>query len=280
MSINTRTLVEKVFEREVHKEFQESGMMLNACRMRNIKAKSVQFPVMGAQSSNEHVLGAPVEATNGTRRAVNVNVKDYTSASYVEGFLQDKVSFDEKSELAASIAMELGRRRDQVMIDALNRDVTAQTVANNISGSVANLTVAAFRKAGELLDEVGVPSTDRYAIVTPSGINSLLSDSQATSSDFVTVQALTNGTIDTFYGFKIIKIGKNGGLGGLPIDGSNDRTNFFYHKNALGCAISQGPTVRADYVPEKVSDIVVGKLSVGSEVIDGTGVVKVITRES
>ena len=67
-----------------------------------------------------------------------------------------------------------------------------------------NLTVDKIRQAGQILDDNDVDQWDRIAWVSPDGIASLLNDQEATSADYMNVKNLVNGTIDTFYGFRII----------------------------------------------------------------------------
>ena len=68
--------------------------------------------------------------------------------------------------------------------------------------------------------------------------------------------------------------------GGLAKDGSNDRTNFAYHKSAIGCAVGMPPTTKIDYIPEKTSFLVASMISMGAVAIDAAGIVDITTRES
>ncbi len=106
-----------------------------------------------------------------------------------------------------------------------------------------------------------------------------MSETEVTSSDFASVKALVTGDVDTFLGFQFITMGDRD-EGGLAIDGSNDRTCFAFHKDAMGLGISMNQTSRVDYIAEKTSFLVASMFSAGSVAIDADGIVKVTCRES
>jgi hypothetical protein len=65
----------------------------------------------------------------------------------------------------------------------------------------------------------------------------------------------------------------------LAIDGSSDRTTFAWHKAALGFAESMAQSTEINYIAEKTSWLVTGKLSAGATAIDDEGIVILTTRE-
>ena len=68
--------------------------------------------------------------------------------------------------------------------------------------------------------------------------------------------------------------------GGLPVDGSLDRTVFAFHKQAVGMAEGIAPKTEINYVPEKTSFLVASMFSAGAVAIDDDGIVKITCRES
>ena len=72
----------------------------------------------------------------------------------------------------------------------------------------AGLTIAKIREARAILQNNGVdlddPLNEAYLAVTPNQIEDLLGDDKATSADFMNVKALVSGSIDSFYGFKLV----------------------------------------------------------------------------
>jgi hypothetical protein len=279
MSINLGNDLVKVFIEEVKHEFQEAGELREAARVKIVQGNKAQFPVLGKMQATERNLGSPLTTQNKAHNPVEVTVKNYNASAYTDIFQNNQTNFDDVQETAKSVSLALGRQMDQIMIDALDAATSTKTVADNVSGSADNLTLEALQTAAELLDQDGVPDSDRYALVHPSGLHHLLNDTQVSSSDFNSVKALVQGDLDTFYGFKFIKIGDRA-EGGLPVPTSNHRTNFFYHRDALGCAVNMDIQVEINYVPEMGADLVSGFMSCGAKEIDPLGIVTVTTDES
>ncbi|SKB08737.1 hypothetical protein SAMN02745166_05015 [Prosthecobacter debontii] len=68
------------------------------------------------------------------------------------------------------------------------------------------LTVAKLRKANQIIQDGEVEDgAPRVLVVSPQQLADLLATVEATSKDFVAVQGLISGEIDTFMGFKFVK---------------------------------------------------------------------------
>jgi hypothetical protein len=93
------------------------------------------------------------------------------------------------------------------------------------------------------------------------------------------VRALVTGEINTFMGLRFITFGDRD-EGGLPVDGSSDRTLYAFHRDAVGLGIGMNQTSRVDYIPEKTSFLVASMFSAGAVAIDDEGIVKITCRES
>jgi hypothetical protein len=211
--------------------------------------------------------------------SVTLNLSDWNAAEYSDIFSQAKVNFDERQELVQVVAAAMGRRQDQLILDALAASSTSLTVANSIGGSNTNLNVAKLREAKRLLDKGNVPFDGRHIIVHANGISSLLSETAVTSSDFNTVKALVQGEINTFLGFQFHVLGDRT-EGGLAIDGSNDRTCFAFHSAAIGYGEGIGMRTEINYIPEKTSWLVNEVFSAGAIAIDAEGIVSITCREA
>jgi hypothetical protein len=270
------------FEPLVHQVYQEMGGKLRSCvRVKNVKGeKTHKFPVMGKGTAElRGAMHSDVTPMNLTHAPVSVSVSEYVAADYTDIFKSNQVNFDEKLEVAKSIAMALTRREDQIILNALDAASSSLTVADTISGSADNLTLAALRESARLLDGQGVPSGDRVIVVHPDGLHHLLADTTVTSDDFNTVKALVNGDLDTFYGFKFVKIADMA-EGGLPVPSSNHRTNYAWHKSAMGLVVNMEPKIEINYIPEKLAWLITGTLAAGAVAIDATGIVEITNDES
>jgi len=280
MAIPLSNAFVQLFDREVKQAYQAKAQLVGATRMRrNVEGEVVKFPKVGKGSATLRVPQTDVTPLNVNFSQVSVTLQDWNAAEYSDIFMQQKVNFDEKNELVQVLANAIGRRQDQLILDALAASGTSLTVSNDIGGTDTNLNVAKLREAKKLMDKNNVPPQDRHMIIHANSLASLLSETNVTSSDFNTVKALVNGEIDTYLGFKFHTLGDRS-EGGLAIDGSLDRTLFAFHKQAVGYAEGLAPRTEINYVPEKTSHLVNTILSANAVAIDDEGIVKLTCRES
>lgn len=281
MSIQLPNAAAIQFEAEVKHAFQGMGGDLeNTVRVKSlVNAKTHTFNVMGKGLAAERgALHTEIPLMNVSHTPVTVTTKNYTAAEMTDIFSNEQTPVDERLELAQTIAQALKRRQDQLIIDALEASGTAIDIAKNVSGANANLTVDAIRAAARELDDNNVPDGDRTLVVSPSALHALLGNTEATSSDFMNVKALTTGDLDTFYGFKIIKIGKRE-EGGLPLSGT-ERTLFAYHKSAVGLAVNMEPKVTVNWDDPRGAWRTTGYLSANAVAIDNEGIGKITVDEA
>jgi len=269
-----------LFDAEVKQAYQASRALAGLVRERNnVEGSTVKFPKIGKGSATIRVPQTDVSPLNVTYSQVTATMSDYNAAEYSDIFHQAKVNFDERRELVQVVSNAIGRRMDQLILDALAASSTSLTVSNDIGTTDSNLNVAKLRRAKKLLDAANVPMDGRVAIIHASSLESLLGETQTTSADFNTVRALVSGEIDTFLGFKFVTLGDRS-EGGLPIDGSSDRTVYAFHRDAVGFGIGMNQKTEINYVPEKTSFLVNSMFSAGAVAIDDEGIVKITCRES
>ena len=269
-----------LFDAEVKQAFQGMRSLGGLVRERNgVEGSTVKFPKIGKGSATIRVPQTDVTPLNVTYSQVTATLSDYNAAEYSDIFHQAKVNFDERRELVMVVSNAIGRRMDQLVLDALTASSTSLTVSNDIGGTDTNLNVSKLRRAKKLLDQNNVPAEGRVMVISASGLEGLLGETQTTSTDFNSVQALVSGSIDTFLGFKFITLGDRT-EGGLVIDGSLDRSCFAFHKDAVGMGVGMAQKTEINYVPEKTSFLVNSMFSAGSVAIDDEGIVKITCRES
>tara|TARA_R110002020_G_scaffold284280_2_gene499921 strand:- start:1758 stop:2396 length:639 start_codon:yes stop_codon:yes gene_type:complete len=195
-------------------------------------------------------------------------LQNWNAPEYTDIFDQAEVNFDEKQELADTIAGALGRRCDQLVIDAMDA-ASPTTIAH---GSAA-LSMAKVVEAQVSLRAQGVPNSNLFAAINAKGLGGLLDDSKATSSDFQTVKALVTGDINSLAGFTFVVLDDRS-EGGLTV-ASNTVDSYFFHRDAVGLAIGIDMKTSVDYVPERTSFLCNGMLKAGSVVRDASGLIKV-----
>ena len=282
MSTNLSPAFVQLFEAEVHQAYQAAAVLRGAARMRTgVIGDTVKFPKVGKGQASIRVPQTDVVPINAAFSQVSVTLSDYVASEYSDIFNQQKVNFDERQELAQVVGNAIGRREDQILIDALEAASAGTTVAKTVvtSGSAANsnLNVGKIIAAKKGLDAANVPPTDRHFVVHANNLAGLLSDERAISSDFQTLQALVQGNINQMMGFTFHIVGDRD-EGGLPLSGS-DRTCFAFHRSSLGCAVGIAPKTEINYIPEKTSFLVTSMLSMGAAAIDVEGIVDVVCAE-
>ena len=280
MSIALSNAFVTLFDAEVHQAYQGKAQLVGAVRQRRgVEGSTVQFPKVGRGVATPRISQTDVTPLNVGFDKVTVLLQDWIAAEYSDIFSQQKVNFDERSELVQVLGNAIGRRQDQLILSALSTSSTSLLVGNDVGGTDTNMNVAKLRQAKGLMDKNNVPPTDRHIIVHSNGLQALLGETAVTSSDFNTVKALVSGELNTFLGFTFHVIGDRS-EGGLAIDGSLDRTCFAFHKDAIGYAEGIAPKTEINYVPEKTSFLVASMFSAGATTIDAEGIVSITARES
>ena len=280
MSVSLSNAFVTLFDAEVKQAYQGKAMLVPAVRQRRgVEGSTVKFPKVGRGVATVRVPQTDVTPLNVGFSTVTLTLADFNAAEYSDIFSQAKVNFDERQELVQVVAGAMGRRQDQMILDALNGSSTSLTVANSIGGSTTNMNIAKLREAKRLLDKGNVPPDGRHIIIHANGLSNLLSETSVTSSDFNSVKALVQGEINTYLGFTFHVLGDRS-EGGLPIDGSLDRTCYAFHKDAVGYGEGIAMRTEINYIAEKTSWLVNEVFSAGAIAIDDEGIVKITCRET
>ncbi len=279
MSTSISTSFVTIFDAEVKQAYQNDRQLAGTVRERTgVSGNSYKFNKLGSGVANLHIPQSDVTPMNLTHTQVTATMADYNAAEYSDIFTSGKVLFDERAELVKAVSMAVGRRMDQLVIDALDGAGTSLTVANSIGGSTTNLNVDKVLEAKKLMDQQGVPAEDRFFLCHANNMAAFLDDSDVKTIDVNTTKALAQGTVDSFLGFKFIMVGDRT-EGGLAVDGSSDRTCLAWHKNACGLAINMDKKTEINYIAEKSSFLVNSMFSAGSVGIDTAGIVEITCRE-
>ncbi len=282
MSTNLSPAFVQLFEAEVHQAYQGAAVLRGAARTRTgVVGDTVKFPKVGKGSASVRTPQTDVVPINGSFSSVSVGLTDFVAAEYSDVFNQAKVNFDERQELAQLVGNAIGRREDQIIIDALDAASAGSTVAKTVvttgSATASNLNVGKIIAAKKALDAKNVPATDRHFIIHANNLAGLLGDERAISSDFQTLQALVGGQINQMMGFTFHIVGDRD-EGGLPL-ATADRTCFAFHRSAIGVGVGIAPKTEINYIPQKTSFLITAMLSMGAGAIDVDGIVDVICEE-
>lgn len=280
MSATLSTAFIAQFDAEVKQAYQGAAKLFGTVRTKTgVVGSTHRFPKLGKGLAQPRIPQTDVVPMNVQHSNVTATLEDWNAPEYTDIFNQSKVNFDERRELKEAITSAVGRRMDQLILDEADAGASATQVATSVGGADTGLNVDKLRRAKRLLDAAGVPATERTFVHSAIGLEQLLGETSATSSDFNSVKALVNGEMDTFLGFKFVLI-EDRDEGGLSVAAGDVRKNFAYHKAALGLAIGMQMQTKIDWIAEKTSWLINGTFSAGAAAIDDSGIIEVLTDET
>jgi hypothetical protein len=285
MSTTITTAFVNQFSANVTMLSQQQGSLLRSTvDSESVNGEKAFFDQVGSAAAvarTSRHSDTPLMDTPHTRRMVTL--QDYEYADLIDS--QDKVRLlaDPTSTYSCAAAFSMGRAMDDVIIDAFNASAktgkdgttsTALPAGNIIAHGSAGLTIAKLVTAKKKLDQGSVdPSIMRYIVVTPEQIEDLLNTTAVQSSDFNTVKALVQGTVDTFVGFKFIVSNR------LKDDGTS-RECYAWAMDGMKLAIGQEPVARIDERADKsYSTQIYYSQTIGSTRMEEAKVIQILCNE-
>lgn len=284
MSKNLSNAAVTEFDSEVKHEYQGMKTLRECVTVRTgVTGEAYKFTRMGKGLANQKASQADVTPMDIEHARQTANLNNWNAPEYTDIFDQAEVNFDEKTELAQTIAKAIGRREDQIIIDVM-AGITYATSNDGNADTGRSLTVATnftlneVRAAASHLNDIEAEAGERYFVMRTSALQQLLEDSTVTSTDFNTVKALVNGDLDSYMGFKIKQIGTRT-EGGLP-GAAAARQAFAWQKQAVGIAVGIDMKTTIDWVAQKTSWLANGIYKAGAVVREPQGVFRAIYDET
>ena len=268
MSVSIDQAFVKQFEREVHESYQRQGSKLrNTVRtVGNVNGSSTTFQKIGTGSASTKAINGVVPLMNLEHTNVEVTLQDFYAGDWIDRLDELKINIDERQVIANAGAYALGRKTDELIITALE-GATSNVIADGNTG----LTKAKVLEAFEMFGEADVPDDgQRFAIVGWKQWSELLAIDEFVNADYVGENALPFSTITQakqWLGTLWIP------HSGLPIDGNDVRSCFFYHKNAIGHAIAADVETDVTWHGDRAAHFVNSMMSQGSGLVDEDGVI-------
>lgn len=196
---------------------QKGSRLREAVTVEAVNGEFGYFDQIGATAAIERVSrhsDSPLVNTPHSRR--QVTMRDFEWGDLIDNPDKVKLLVDPSSTYLQSAMWALGRKVDDVLIDAaLGSAKTGKAGATSvplpagqkIAVSASGLTLTKLLSAKEILDKADVdPDDPRYIAVASKQISDLLNTTEIKSSDYNTVKALAQGEIDSFLGFKFIRL--------------------------------------------------------------------------
>jgi len=270
------------FESDVHLSYQRMGSKLrNTVRSRNgVEGDICVFQAVGRGAASTKSRHGKVPVMNASHRAVECRLYDYYAGDWVDQLDEQKIAHDERSVIANSGAYALGRKTDELIIDALdgNTEMAVAVDASPGSGLTAaeGLTKERILRAFETLGEADVPDDgDRFAIIGWRQWGQLLEIEEFANADYVGPDELPwKGTQAKHW------------LGTLwmPHSGltkaEGKRLCYWYHKTAIGHAIGQDVKSDITWHGDRAAHFVNNMMSQGAVVIDPSGIIRLPCTEA
>lgn len=276
------------FDDKVRSEYQSTGILQHNMFYHKMgNAAIMRFNKQGIAYSHEHIANSALILGGVDKSYVDVPITFYDVALTIDPTEQKQMQYNDEEALIREAKSAMGRRRDSVIIDAIAATATTNVIAKNVSGANKGLSLASLMETSSRMDDANIPMEGRCMFVNPRQLRFLMEDTKVTSSDYNTVKSLVSGQIDSFYGFKFIKIPTfsvaQGVLAGIPIDTAATETYayaFVADGTAacpLGVALNTDITLEVDKVATMgFSTLIYMLLGLGAKVIDEKGMFKII----
>lgn len=260
----------KHFQAEVVNAYSQMGSKLKSTvrSKNNIQGASTTFQIIGKGVAATKTRNGQVPTMKLTHTPKECALSDYYAGEWVDSLDELKVGHDERKVVAQAGAYALGRKTDELIIDAL------KTTTTTIGSAAAALTKATILEAFTLLNKEDVPDDgERYAIVSPQAWNQLLSIEEFSSADYVGAKTPFVAGCESrkWLGINFIM------HTGLPATGTGAtaaHTCFIYHKNAVGHAVGMDIKTDITWHGDYAAHFVNNMMSQGACLIDAKGVIK------
>jgi hypothetical protein len=275
MSTSLTAVQQIEFDALVKAQYQSLGFLLrDTVRLRrDVIGNTVSFrKVNQIQAVPTGYLQAVVIQDPGYSQYSAI-LQKYTAPTAVDSVQELTVNFDVKMENAMIVANALGRRSDQIIIDAL-----ALNPGSTVANGGTNFTYTKYTQIIEFFENNAVPLPERFVAMSASGFRSLLAQDQFVSTFYTQNRVLDKGFVRDYLGINLIIIPEMQ-EGGLPLSGTI-RKCFAWHKQSTGMGVGHDFRTEINYLPRETSWLVNGIFSAGAIVIDNLGIIEVDIDES
>ena len=273
MSVSVDQVFIKQFEADVHLAYQQMGTKLRA----TVRSKS---GVVGASTTFQKVGRgtAATKSRHGIVPVMNLNhepveciLQDYYAGDWVDALDELKTNVDERRVVASAGAYALGRKTDELIVNAMNG-------ATNATGDYSTgLTKDLILSAVEVLNQNDVPDDGRrFAVVGVHQWNELLSMDEFVSADYVgnDLPLVSGGASKKWLGITWVMYNS------LPLTSTDNRDCFIYHATSIGHACGQEVKTDISWHGERAAHFISNSMSQGAVLIDNAGIVRLKCKDT
>jgi len=267
------------FDTLVKKQYQMGSKLAGKVRTKSgVVGSTHRFPIIRKGTATPRIPQADVTPMDIQHSNATATLTDWSAAEYSDVYDLAKLNFDERRELVDTAVMAMGRRFDQLIINAMDSSAFATQVDKNVGGSNTGMNIEKILRAKRLLDDNGVPAEGRVMVTSARAVEQALADAEITSADYNQLMPLMSGQLTRIAGFEFVFV-ESRTEGGIPL-ATNTRNNFAFHKDAVGLAVGIDIRTETNYIPEKTSTLINTLFSAGAVTIDTDGVIDVLTHEA
>jgi hypothetical protein len=273
MSTSIDQAFTRQYETEVHMAYQRKGSKLrNMVRsVTNVKGSSTTFQKVGKGTADTKTIHGKVPVMNLAHSTVEVPIIDYYAGDWNDKMLEMKINHDERAVIANSSAAALGRKTDELIINALDA-VTAsgQIIAEANTGMTFTKALRAVEIHGsnDVFEE-----GEMWSIVGWKQWTELLDINEFANADYV-------GMEDLPFKAQMAQRPKfwMGAYwlphSGLPVT-SDIRRCYMFHKNSIGHAAHGEVKTDITWHGDRASWFINNMMGQGAGLIDELGVVEI-----
>ncbi|MCC6598441.1 MAG: hypothetical protein IT559_06595 [Alphaproteobacteria bacterium] len=260
----------KQFEREVHEAYQRQGSKLrNTVRtISNVNGGAAVFQKVGKGTASTKSTHGMVPVMNLDHTSIEVPLQDFYAGDWIDRLDELKTNIDERQVIANAGAHALGRKTDELIINALDSASVNLIVDNNVGMSKAKIL-----EAFEIFGEKDIPDDgQRFCIVGWKQWSELLALDEFVKADYVGTDSLPFATVTQakmWLGTLFIP------HSGLPVDGNDIRSCYWYHKTAIGHAAASDVQTDISWHGDRAAHFVNNMMSQGAGLIEDAGIVTI-----
>lgn len=310
MSSEITTAFVKQYNSNVFHLSQQKGSRLrDKVRRESQKGESQFYDRLGAATAvlrtSRHSDTPQIDSAHSRRR---VTLKDYEWADLIDEMDRVRTLIDPTSPYVQSAVFALGRATDDEILDQASAAAyggvdgatsvalgNGQKIASVAATAGSTLNVEAMRAAVKILNSNDVDeSIRRFGAFNARQQDSLLAETEVTSSDFNSVRALVMGTVNSFLGIEWTRTERiNVQSGTLNFDtttgavgsGSGDADTYqkvlVWAEDGLLLATAKDITTSVDVRPDKsYSTQVYARMSMGATRMEEEKVVEILCTAS
>lgn len=273
MSVSVDNIFIKQFEADVHLAYQQIGTKLRSTvrSKTGVVGASTTFQKVGRGMASTKSRHGIVPVMNLDHEPVECVLQDYYAGDWVDALDELKTNVDERQVVASAGAYALGRKTDELIVDAMSDATTS--VGDYSTGLTKDLILSAL----QVLNENDVPDDGRrFAVVGVHQWNELLSIEEFISADYVgdSLPLISGGASKKWLGITWVLYND------LPSATTAQRDCFMYHATSIGHASGQDVKTDITWHGERAAHFISNSMSQGAVLIDDAGIVRIKCKDT